>query len=481
MGMNALATIVRIQGIEMNLLRYSLVAVLAAAVTVLLRSGPDFSPVAVADASPVVQTEVPTLAPMIKQVLPAVVNVSIVPKYEQMQNPLLQDPFFRRFFGVPEQQQQPRSAQPQPVGSGVIVDARKGYVLTNHHVIEQADKVEVTLADERTFKAKVIGSDADTDIAVLQLEDPEKLSALPVADSDKLEVGDFVVAIGNPLGRRHTVTSGIVSALWRATCTEGLQDFIQTDAAINPGNSGGALVNLRGELVGINSQILSRSGGNIGIGFAIPTNLAKSIMDQLIEFGDIKRGFIGITGQPLSPELARAFGLDGRHGAVVTQVLPDSPADKAGLKTEDVIVAVDGQEVRNMLMLKNAIGLKRVGDTVTVTLIRDGKERKERIKIGDSTESGAPGEAPSDLLDGATFGPIPDDHPLAGQVEGVMIRSIDAGSAAAYAGLRPGDVIDSVNRRNVTDMASFSKAVKDQKELLLLVRRGPASMYIVLR
>ncbi|MDI3259412.1 MAG: trypsin-like peptidase domain-containing protein, partial [Sinobacteraceae bacterium] len=278
--------------------------------------------------------QVPSLAPMLKNVLPAVVNIAVRSKV-QIQNPLLNDPFFRRFFNIPDQ---PQEREEQAIGSGVIVDATKGYILTNNHVVAQADKVVVRLNDDRQFDAKIIGTDPQTDLAVLQIK-ADKLTALPLGDSDKLQVGDFVVAIGSPFNLRQTVTSGIVSGLGRTTDMDdgSYQDFIQTDASINPGNSGGALVDLRGELVGINSQILSSSGGSIGIGFAIPINLAKSVMSQLIAYGKVERGRIGIVGQDLTPELAKALGLKIEHGALVSRVLPGSPAAHAGLKAEDVI------------------------------------------------------------------------------------------------------------------------------------------------
>ena len=296
----------------MTTLRIIAVAVVASLATAWAVNSPQVQPVANAEASPLLQSSMPTLAPMLKGVLPAVVNISVATKAEA-QSPLMMDPMFRRFFGIPDQAPQNRSLNPQAAGSGVIVDAKKGYILTNHHVVAQAEKIEVNLSDRRTVDAILIGSDPETDIAVLKV-DAKNLTALPIADSNMLEVGDFVVAIGNPFGLGQTVTSGIVSALGRITGAEGYQDFIQTDAAINPGNSGGALINLRGELVGINSQILSRSGGNIGIGFAIPTSLATGVMDQLVEHGDVKRGRIGIGGQSLSPELATAFGLERGQG-----------------------------------------------------------------------------------------------------------------------------------------------------------------------
>ncbi|MGQ3056831.1 MAG: trypsin-like peptidase domain-containing protein, partial [Nevskia sp.] len=299
-------------------------------------------------AAPTATGQIPSLAPMLKGVLPAVVNIAVIGKAQpQQQNPLLNDPFFRRFFDVPEnqqQQQQPREA-PQGIGSGVIVDAAKGYVITNNHVVADAETIKVRLSDDRELDAKLVGTDPDTDLAVLKIE-PKNLTALVISDSDKLEVGDFVVAIGSPFGLRQTVTSGIVSGLGRQGLGEGYEDFIQTDASINPGNSGGALINLRGELIGINSQILSRSGGNIGIGFAIPTNLVKSVMTQLIENGSVVRGRIGIQGgQELTPELAKAFNVPGGKGALIGKVVPDSPAAKGGLQDGDIVIEANGKAI----------------------------------------------------------------------------------------------------------------------------------------
>ena len=452
---------------------------ITAGLLALATAGLGLQPIQRADATPIISAEVPTLAPMLRGVLPAVVNVKITARRE-IQNPLLQDPFFRRFFGVPEQQMQPRSQEPQPVGSGVIVDAREGLVLTNHHVIAQAETIVVNLADGRDLPAELVGSDPETDIAVLRVK-ADDLVALEVADSSALEVGDFVLAIGNPFGLGQTVTSGIVSALGRVTGNDGYQDFIQTDAAINPGNSGGALIDLHGRLVGINSQILSRTGGNIGIGFAIPTNLAKAVMDQLVTHGDVQRGRIGIVGQSLTPELARAFDLESRRGVVITQVLKDSPAEKAGLKTEDVIIQVDGREVRDMLMLRTAIGLKRIGEKVSLRVVRNGRERNVSVTISTDTEAVATGEQLHPRLAGAEIGPIAEDHPLAGKVKGVMVRSVERGSAAARTGLVPGDIITAVNRRAVEDMDAFSKAARGDGELLLHIRRGNGALFLVIR
>ena len=275
--------------------------------------------------------DVPSLAPIIDQAAPAVVNISVRGSVS-VANPLSQDPFFRRFF-PPESQRQTREFQ--SAGSGVIVNAAEGYILTNHHVVENADEITVALMDERTLQAQVVGSDAGSDVAVLQV-DPDGLAEMPLGDSDQLRVGDFVVAIGNPFALRHTVTSGIVSGLGRRGINpEGYEDFIQTDASINPGNSGGALVNLRGELVGINSAIFSRTGGNIGIGFAIPVNMARSVMDQIVAFGGVRRGLLGVSIATVTPEIAESYDLDSTSGALVTVVGSNSAAEQAGLEIGD--------------------------------------------------------------------------------------------------------------------------------------------------
>src|SRR5215475_7410683 len=311
-------------------------------------------------------TPLPTLAPMIKKVSPAVVNVATRGTIHERgaQNPLLDDPFFRRFFDTPENGSRDRPFQ--SAGSGVIVDAKNGYIITNSHVVENANEITVTLQDGRDVKADVVGSDSPSDVAIIKVK-PEGLSQISLGDSSKAEVGDFVVAIGNPFGLQHTVTSGIISGLSRSGIDpKGYEDFIQTDASINPGNSGGALVNLRGELIGINTAILSRSGGNIGIGFAIPVNMARSVMDQLIKYGTVKRGLLGISIYSVTPDIAKLYGLGETQGALVSRVVEGSPADKAGIKTGDVIISVNGQNVKTNTELRNTVGMLRVGDKVEV-------------------------------------------------------------------------------------------------------------------
>ncbi len=423
-------------------------------------------------------SQVPTLAPMLKNVLPAVVNIAASGKVIVQDNPLLNDPFFRYFFrGVPPM---PRERRTQSVGSGVIVDTDNGYILTNHHVIKNAEVIYVVLKDKRRLKAKLVGSDPETDIAVLKVK-TDHLTALPIGNSDKLQVGDFVVAIGNPFGLGQTVTSGIVSALGRTGLgIEGYENFIQTDASINPGNSGGALVDLRGHLVGINTAIVAPSGGNVGIGFAIPVNMARGVMEQIVEHGGIKRGMLGVQVQDLTPELVKAMGLETTEGALIAGVTEGSAADKAGIKAGDVVVSFDGKPIRNSSQLRNMVGLKRVGEKVKIDLIRDGKRLTVTAKIGKAGPSGAvSGEIP--LLEGAQFSKISPDHPLYGRVKGVMVASVEFGSPAWQAGLREGDVILSVNRKPVKSVDEFfSVASKSPNRLLLRIQRGNFSLFLVL-
>jgi Do/DeqQ family serine protease len=330
---------------------------------------------------------VPSLAPMLSRITPGVVNIAVRGRVRE-QNPLLQDPFFRRFFNVP-QSERSQERETQATGSGVIVDAAHGYVLTNGHVVENATRIDVTTKDNRRFPARLVGRDADTDIAVLQIA-PENLTAVPMGDSDRLQVGDFVLAIGNPFGLGQTVTSGIVSALGRSGLgIEGYEDFIQTDASINPGNSGGPLVNLQGQCVGINTAILAPGGGNIGIGFAVPINMARRVMEQLIRYGEVKRGRIGVAIQDMTPDLAQGLQTSHTTGAVIARVDPNSPAARAGLHTGDLVVAINGQPVRSGTQLRNVIGLTQIGQDVELTIDRRGAERTLAVRVDPARSTAA--------------------------------------------------------------------------------------------
>jgi Do/DeqQ family serine protease len=319
-----------------------------------------------------------SLAPVVSRATPGVVGISVRGRVRE-DNPLLQDPLFRRFFNL--QQQGPIERETQATGSGVIVDAAQGYVLTNAHVVENATSIEVTTKDNRQFKARLIGRDPETDVAVLQISG-SNLTAVPMGDSDRLQVGDFVLAVGNPFGLGQTVTSGIVSALGRTGLgIEGYEDFIQTDASINPGNSGGPLIDLQGRIVGINTAIVAPSGTNVGIGFAVPINIARQVMDQLISGGEIKRGRIGVAIQDMTPDIAQALGTTRTQGAVIARVDPGSPAERAGLRTNDVVIAVDGAPIRNGAELKNRVVVARIGDAVDLTIVRGGSERTVAVRI----------------------------------------------------------------------------------------------------
>jgi serine protease Do/serine protease DegQ len=417
----------------------------------------------------------PSLAPIVKRASPAVVNIATRGTVTERgpRNPLLEDPFFRRFFDVPEQG--PRQRQFQSAGSGVVVDAKEGLIVTNAHVVENATEITVSTQEGRDFQATVVGADAASDLAVLRVKEA-KLAEIPLADSSKAEVGDFVLAIGNPFGLQHTVTYGIVSALGRSGINpDGYEDFIQTDASINPGNSGGALVNLRGELVGINSAILSRTGGNIGIGFAIPSNMVRSVMDQLIKYGEVKRGILGVNIVTLTPDNADNLGVKDAQGALVTQVVDGSAAEKAGVKAGDVITAVNGSPVKSAPELRNRIGLLRVGESVNLELLRDGKPRKVAATVQARADTAGEGGA-TDVhraLDGVDLADAPGG--------GVLVRAVDPGSAASQNGLKANDVIASVNRQHVGNVKELRAAVKDKSSLLLEVRRGGGTLIVPIR
>ncbi|NNM60914.1 MAG: Do family serine endopeptidase [Steroidobacteraceae bacterium] len=428
-------------------------------------------------AAAVALAPMPSLAPIVKRVSAAVVNIATRGTIKEgggAHNPLLNDPFFRRFFQVPPNAQ-PRERQFESAGSGVIVDAKKGYIVTNYHVVANASEITVTLLDNRTFSAKVIGTDQGSDLALLQAKQPD-LVAMPLGDSSHLQVGDYVLAIGNPFGLQHTVTAGIVSALGRTGINpDGYEDFIQTDASINPGNSGGALVNLRGHLVGINSAILSRSGGNIGIGFAIPVNMVKSVMAQLIRYGQVRRGVLGVNIYDVTPDIAKEFGLREASGALVAGVIRGSAADHAGIETGDIITSLNGADMKGAGDLRNAIGMLPIGSSVQIGLLRNGELRHVRATImNPSNVETANAGIINKALDGAQLA----DAPHGG---GVRIEAIQQGSAAAQSGLRANDVIIGIGRNPIADTKALRRMAKGANFLMLKVRRGSSVVLIPIR
>ena len=408
----------------------------------------------------------PSLAPVLEQVTPSVVNIYTQTRV-RVRSPLMDDPFFRRFFNIPNA---PRERVSQSLGSGVIVDAEEGFVLTNNHVIAGADDISVTLSDGRSFDAEVIGTDPDTDLAMVRIP-AEDLQALPFADSNQLRVGDFVVAVGNPFGLGQTVTSGIVSALGRSG-VRGLefQNFIQTDASINPGNSGGALINLRGELVGINSAIFTPSGGNVGIGFAIPSAMATHVMEQLAAFGEVRRGTLGISVQDLTDELAGAFDLEKNQGVLVAEVAEESAAEEAGLRAGDVILSIEGQPVRSTQEFHNYEGQFPVGEKLSLAIVRNGS--KKNIKVSVEQLKVLEGSSIDYRLQGARFEELPlKQRP--DRVTGILLSELEPDSRLARQGLRPGDIITGCNRMATRDLAEFQEVVSTVAgSLYLQIRRG---------
>ena len=414
----------------------------------------------------------PSLAPLVRKVAPAVVNIR-VSQTVRSQSPY-GDEMFRRFFGIPDFEG--GSRQVASAGSGVIVDADNGYILTNHHVVDGADKIQISLFNEDSLDAVVIGSDAATDIAVIKV-DPENLVDLPIGDSDQVQVGDFVIAIGNPFGLGHTVTSGIVSALGRTGISRnGYEDFIQTDASINPGNSGGALVNMRGELVGINSAIVSRTGGNVGIGFAVPSEIAQSIMRQILDFGEVRRGLLGVSIQTIDAESAKALGAEVDSGALVSAIEPGSAAETAGLQVDDIIVRVNDKKIDNGPELRNAIGLKGSGEIVDIEFVRDGRARKVQATLGQRTIAQSSGADIHPGLQGARFATS-----SASATSGVDVTEVEPGSAASQRGLRSGDVIIAVNRQQVQNLQQLRSIADANRILFLLVQRGDRSLMLQIR
>ena len=452
-------------------------AVIAVAVLAALRAA----------AWPFKDGETPTLAPLLQRVTPAVVNIAVVGTAAETGNPLLEEPLFRRFFEGPDAPLTP-SMPRQSIGSGVIIDAAQGLVVTNHHVVQGADSIVVTLNDRREYTARLVGSDAGTDIALLQVMADSDLTEIPIGNSTELAVGDYVVAIGNPFGLGQTATAGIVSALGRSGVNiESFEDFIQTDASINPGNSGGALVDINGRLLGVNTAILSGTGGNIGIGFAIPSNMVREVVAQLVEHGDVQRGRIGLAIQDVTPGLAQALDLNVDHGALVTQIEPGSPSEQAGIAAGDVIVAIDDDPIDGSADLRNEVGLVRAGDEVAVTFVRDGDRRTVHATVAadvidEVAESPAADPASVSLLAGATVMELPSDHPSYGRVRGIWVSAVAPGSAAARFGLRADDLITGVNREPVASVNELTSAIGDATPpIALQVHRNGRALFLLVR
>ena len=438
--------------------------------------------------------QMPSLAPMLQKIMPSVVSISVegstivknqanrqfqqffgdmTPFCQQgspfMNSPLCQTP--NQGQGQGGQQEKFRA-----LGSGVVINAQKGYVVTNNHVVDNASKITVQLSDGRRFDAKVIGKDPRSDIALIQLNDATNLTAIQMADSDNLQVGDYTVAIGNPYGLGETVTSGIVSALGRSGLNvDNYENFIQTDAAINRGNSGGALVNLNGELIGINTAILAPDGGNIGIGFAIPSNMVKNLTAQMIEYGQVKRGELGIMGTELNSELAKAIHVNAQRGAFISQVLPNSSAEKAGMKPGDVIVSMNGKPLNSFAALRAEVGSLPVGTKLALGVIRDGKPINVTLELQQSRQDNVSSATIYAGIEGAELSNSVSD----GQ-KGVHVDTVKAGSTAARIGLRKGDVILGVNQQPIANLGELRKVLDTKPAVLALnIKRGNAVLYLL--
>ena len=428
-----------------------------------------------------------TMAPLLERVTPAVVSIDIRGTSQQPEFSGRNEELLERFFGgrIPNQPREKRG-----LGSGVIVDASKGLIITNAHVIDGADEITVTLEDKRQLEAEIVGTDKKTDIALIKVS-ARGLKELKLARASDVKVGDYVIAVGNPFGLSHSVTSGIVSALGRdgGGNRDDYQDFIQTDASINPGNSGGALVNSKGELIGINSAIISRSGGNQGIGFAVPTNIVKGVMRQLESYGEVRRGRIGVLIDDITPTLKEALDLTTLNGALVSDVVEGSPAEKAGLKRDDVIVAFNGGDILDASDIRNAVGLIEPGERADITYLRNGKRRTTRIEIEavdeDDEANGdvkAQGSLTSESFSGAKLTDIPSDLDLRGGDEGVYVANVEIGSKAQRAGLRKGDVIRAVNRQDIGDLDDFEDAIDGEDgPFALSVERNGQTFYVAVK
>lgn len=414
-----------------------------------------------------------TLAPMLQKILPAVVNIRAQIKVTDLATLIqLQKERGIKNGDVPDKL--------LSVASGVIIDANKGYLLTNAHAVDGAQTIMVTLGDNRHFTAKLIGIDKPSDIAVLQIQ-AKNLTAIPISDSNLVKVGDFVAAIGNPFGLSQTVTSGIVSAVGRTTGIESFENFIQTDASINPGNSGGALVNINGQLIGLNTAILAPNRGSVGIGFAIPSNMAKSIMQQIITFGNVRRGTLGIGAQNITPDLASAFKLANSDGAVVTQVLPNSPADKSGVQVGDIITTVNGTPVKNANDVVNSIGTLRVDSKTTLNLLRNNQPLSLSVTLTDPGKRKEISAQTDPFLNGLALKNFSILSPVQGQIKGVAVIAVEEDTNAWRADLMPGDIITSANQQKVTSVDELKKIAADAKETLVInVFRGAGAVFLVI-
>ncbi|URJ29745.1 Do family serine endopeptidase [Blochmannia endosymbiont of Camponotus sp.] len=419
----------------------------------------------------------PSLAPMLDTVLPAVVSVHV--EGIQPARKLTLPKEFKYFFGPDIPGGNFGSRPFEGLGSGVIINANKGYIITNNHVVNGADKIKVQLNDGREFDAKLIGHDEQTDLALLQLSKFKNLSEIKMADSDILKVGDFAVAIGNPFGLGQTATSGIVSALGRSGLNlEGLENFIQTDASINRGNSGGALVNLHGELIGINTAILTPGGGNIGIGFAIPSNIVKNLSQQLIEFGEVKRGQLGIKGTELTADIAKALNIDAQRGAFVSEVLPGTAAAKANIKAGDIIVSIEGKPIKNFAELRVKIGTTTPGKIIKLGLLRDGKIQTISVLLDDSTSVSTSEEVLTPALQGASLS----NGYLKDGTKGVQVEEVAKDSPAYAIGLQKGDIIIGLNRTKVHNLSQLRKILNEKPSIIALnIVRGDANIFLLLR
>ncbi|MEM6051271.1 serine endoprotease DegP [Erwinia sp. P7711] len=445
--------------------------------------------------------QLPSLAPMLEKVMPSVVSINVegsttvkTPRMPQQfqqffgdNSPFCQDgspfqssPMCQGGGGQGQDQGGANTQQEKfrALGSGVVIDAAKGYVVTNNHVVDNATKIQVQLSDGRKYDAKVIGKDPRSDIALIQLKDAKNLTAIKMADSDDLRVGDYTVAIGNPYGLGETVTSGIVSALGRSGLNvENYENFIQTDAAINRGNSGGALVNLNGELIGINTAILAPDGGNIGIGFAIPSTMVKNLTAQMVEYGQVKRGELGIMGTELNSELAKAMKVDAQRGAFVSQVLPNSSAAKAGVKAGDVVTSINGKQISSFAALRAQVGSLPVGTKMALGLIRDGKPITVNVELQQSTQNKVESATIYTGIEGADLSNFDEKG-----VKGVKVDNVKAGSAAARIGLKKDDVILGVNQQAIANLGELRKILDTKPSVLALnIQRGDSSIYLLMQ